>query len=100
MKIERFECFHYGSLMLIIASTHLLSYFKQWYFNKHQEELSELKFFKLIASMRQEIKQITQKPNTAIDDFLNQLAQIIERTCVKEQKKNKLKPLTILRNLC
>lgn len=99
MKIERFECFHYGCLMLIIASTHLLSYFKQWYFNKHQEEISELKFLKLIASMRQEIKQITQKPKAAIEKFLNQLAEIIERTCVKEQKKNKLKPLTILRNL-
>lgn len=99
MKIERFECFHYGCLMLIIASTHLLSYFKQWYFNKHKEEISELKFLKLIASMRQEIKQITQKSKAEIEEFLNQLAEIIERTCVKEQKKNKLKPLTILRNL-
>jgi hypothetical protein len=99
MKIERFECFHYGCLMLIIASTHLLRYFKQWYLNKHQDEISELKFFKLIASMKHEIKEVIQKQKYAFADFLDQLASLIERTCVKEQKKNKLKPLTILRNL-
>lgn len=99
MKIERFECFHYGCLMLIIASTRLLSYFKQWYFKKHQGEISELKFFKLISSMKQEIKEVIQKQKLAIADFVDQLAEIIERTCVKEQKKNKLNPLSILINL-
>lgn len=99
MKIERFECFHYGCLMLIIASTHLLSYFKQWYLTKHKEEISELKFFKLISSMKQKIKEIVKKQKIAIDLFLEQLAEIIERTCVKEQKKNRLKPLEIIRNL-
>ena len=49
--------------------------------------------------MRQEIKEIIKKQKPAIAYFLNQLADIIERTCVKEQKKNKLKPLSILRNL-
>jgi IS4 transposase len=99
MKVERFECFHYGCLMLIIASTHLLRYFKQWYLNKHKEEVSELKFFKLIASMKQEIKEAIKKQKSAIADFLDQLAFIIERTCVKEQKRYKLKPLSIIRNL-
>ena len=99
MKIERFECFHYGCLMLIIASTNLLRYFKQWYLNKHKEEISELKFFKLIASMKQELKEIIKKQTSEIADFLDHLADIIERTCVKEQKKNKLKPLAILRKI-
>jgi hypothetical protein len=99
MKIERFECFHYGCLILIITSTHLLGYYKQWYLKKHNEEISELKFFKLIASMRQEIKEMVKKRKSEILDFLDQMAALIERTCVKEQKKNKLKPLTILRNL-
>jgi len=100
MKIERFECFHYGCLMLIIASTNLLSYFKQWYLNKRKEEISELKFFKLIASMKQELKEIIKKHKSEIAIFLDLLADIIERTCVKEQKKNKLKPLSILSILC
>jgi len=99
MKLERFECFHYGCLMLIIISTNVLSYFKQWCFSKHREEISELKFFKLIASMKQEIKQIIIKQKDEIELFLNHLASIIERTCVKEQKKNRLKPLSILKNL-
>jgi hypothetical protein len=49
--------------------------------------------------MKQEIKEVIQKQKYAFADFLDQLASLIERTCVKEQKKNKLKPLTILRNL-
>jgi hypothetical protein len=100
MKIERFECFHYGCLMLIIACTNLLGYFKQWYLNKHHEEISELKFFKLITSMKHELKEIVKKQKSEFANFLDQLANIIERTCVKEQKKNKLKPLTIVRYLC
>ena len=99
MKIERFECFHYGCLMLIIASTNLLRYFKQWYLNKTKEEISELKFFKLITSLKQELKEIIKKQKSEIANFLDLLADIIERTCVKEQKKNKLKPLTIIRNI-
>lgn len=99
MKIERFDCFHYGCLMLIITSTNLLSYFKQWYFRKWEEEISELKFFKLIVSMKQEIKEVIKKQKKVISKFIDELASLIERTCVKEQKKNRLQPLTILNNL-
>lgn len=96
MNIQRFECFHYGCLMLIIISTNLLSYFKQWCFFKYKEEISELKFFKLIAALRQEIKEVVIKQKLDVSCFLDQLAAIIERTCIKEQKKNKLKPLNII----
>jgi hypothetical protein len=99
MNIERFECFHYGCLMLIIASTHLLRYFKQRYLNKHKEEISELKFFKLMISLKQELKEIMKKQKSEIANFIEHLADIIERTCIKEQKKNKLKPLIIINNL-
>lgn len=99
MKIERFECFHYGCLMFIIASTNLLRYFKQRILRKYQEEISELKFFKLIASMRQKIKEVIIKQRLDIEWLLDQLAILTERTCIKEQKKNRLKPLSIIRNL-
>ena len=49
--------------------------------------------------MKQDIKEIIKKQTAEFADFLDQLADIIERTCVKEQKKNKLKPLSILRIL-
>lgn len=99
MKIERFECFHYGCLMWIIASTHLLRYFKQWHLKKYNEEISELKFFKLIASIKQEMKEIIKSNEQNISNFLDLLYAIIGRTCVKEQKKNKLNPLKILTTL-
>jgi len=99
MKIERFECFHYGCLMWIIASTHLLRFFKQWSLKEYDTELSELKFFKLIASMRQEMKDALKSTNQQLSAILDQLAPLIERTCVKEQKKNRLIPSKIITNL-
>lgn len=98
MKIERFECFHYGCLMLIIVSTHLFRYFKGLYFNK-EEELSELKFFKLIASVKELIKASISKNKQNLGSFLELLEPIIETTCIKEQKRNKLKPLIIMKNI-
>lgn len=99
MKMERFECFHYGCLMLIIISTHLLRYCRQLLFKNHQEEISELKFFKLIASMKQDIKEVITKNRKTISNFLDQLIAIAERTCVKEEKLNRLQPLKIIMNL-
>jgi IS4 transposase len=99
MKIERFECFHYGCLMWIVVSTHLLRYFKFLYLSKHKKEISELKFFKLIASIKQEMKEIIKSNIDHIPGFLDQMEGLIERTCIKEQKKNKLTPLKILANL-
>jgi hypothetical protein len=96
MKLHRFECFHYGCLMWIIASTHLLAYFKHWYLNKNNKEISELKFFKLMASIKQEIKEVIKSKQYQISGFLDQLAGQIERTCIKECKKNKLTPLKII----
>ena len=99
MKIERFECFHYGCLMLIIASTHLLRYFKQMHVKKHNNEISELKFFKLMASMKQELKDTIKNGRSHMAAFFDLLTPIIERTCIKEQKKNRLIPLKIIENL-
>lgn len=99
MRIERFECFHYGCLMFIIACTNLLIYFKQWCFKKCKKEISELKFFKLLTSMKQEIKEVINKQKLILSDFLDDIANIIKRTCIKEQKKGRLQPLVIIENL-
>ena len=99
MKIERFECFHYGCMMLIIASTHILAYFKQNHFKQKKEEISELKFFKLIASLKREISDIIKSRNDLLASFFDQLESIIERTCIKEGKKNRLKPLNIIEKI-
>jgi hypothetical protein len=99
MKVERFECFHYGCLMLILISTHLLRYFKEQYLIEHGREISELKFFKLISSLKKEIKEVIKKGKTALNKFIDQLKIIIEVTCYKEQRINRLKPLTILKKI-
>ena len=99
MKIERFECFHYGCLMWIIVSTNLLRFFKQWCLNEYSTELSELKFFKLIASMRQEMKDSIKSNKQHLSVLLELLAPLIQRTCTKEQKKNKQTPMQIITNL-
>lgn len=99
MKLERFECLHYGCLMLIIASTQLLMFYKRRYIKKYNEEVSELKFFKLIVSLHEELKIVLKKTKYKISKLLEQIDSMIEQFCIKEQKKNKLKPLKILTNL-
>ena len=99
MKLERFECLHYGCLMLIIASTQLLMFYKHKYLYKQNKEVSELKFFKLIVSLHEELKIVLNKAKHKISELIEQIDYMIERFCIKEQKKNKLKPLKILTNL-
>lgn len=48
MKIKRFECITYGTLMLIVITSHLLAHYKSKLFVKTNREISELKFFKII----------------------------------------------------
>jgi hypothetical protein len=96
MKVQRFECFNYGCLMWIVASTHLLAYFKHCYLKRNTKEISELKFFKLMVSIKQKIKEVIEVKPYQISGFLDQLAVLIERTCIKEQKKDKLSPLKII----
>lgn len=99
MKLERFECLHYGCLMLIIASTQLLMFYKYKYLKKYKQEVSELKFFKLIVSLHEELQIVLKKTKYKISNFLEQIDSMIEQFCIKEQKKNRLKPLKILTNL-
>jgi hypothetical protein len=99
MKLERFECLNYGCLILIIASTQLLMFYKHKYLYECNAELSEIKFFKMIVSFREDLKTVLKKTKQKIAEFLIQIESIIEQFCFKEQKKNKLKPLKILTNL-
>lgn len=99
MKIERFECFHYGCLMLIILSTHLLRYCRHLNYKKFELEISELKFFKLIVSMKQLIKASIRKSRNKLTEFLDNILAIAEKTCIKEQRLNRLQPLKIIRFL-
>ena len=99
MKLERFECMNYGCLILIIASTQLLMFYKQRYMYKFKEEISELKFYKMIVSLCVELKIVIKNTKQKILQFLDQINFMIQQFCIKEQKKNRLKPLKILTKL-
>lgn len=99
MKIERFECLLYGCLIMIIASTQLLMYYKYKYRKKLKEEISELKFYKTIRSLSADMKIALKNTKSKLLQLLERMDRMVEQFCIKEQKKNKLKPLTILTNL-
>ena len=99
MKVERFECFHYANLITIVISTNLFKYFKQYVYHKRKTEISELKTFKVIKAMLFDIQKALDKDISELNNIFDKTCIIIDKFCIKEQKKNKLKPLIILQKL-
>lgn len=99
MKLERLECLHYGCLMLIIASTQLLSFYKFKFRKNNNQEVSELKFYKFIVSLSGVLKTAIKTSKQEMLKLLEQMDIMVEKFCIKEKKKYKLKPLEILINL-
>lgn len=96
MKIERFECINYGTLILIILTTHLLAFCKYILFAAHKEEISELKTFKTIKGLLRELKTALQHAEKDVGDFLNLLLALVNKTCVKQQKNGRKSPYKII----
>lgn len=99
MRIERFECLHYGRLILIILTTNLFQYFRLSVYIKANQELSELKTFQAIVRVLIEKYNSLVKSKYSLARAINDILKIIVNTCKKDQRKNKLKPLTFLNNL-
>jgi hypothetical protein len=96
MKLQRFECINYGALLLIILTTQLLSYVRNYLFVVCKKELSEYKIFKVIKALLPSIHfAINNTPNDW-KKFLNSLEVIVQRNCFKQKKRNKLTPFMIL----
>jgi hypothetical protein len=95
MKMQRFECVHYGTLILILLTTRLMTYCKVWLYIRHQAELSELKLFKTIKLLLSELRHALKSPKTLMKFFLL-LENIIKQTCVKERKRSKPTPFLII----
>jgi hypothetical protein len=96
MKLQRFESMHYGSLILIVLTTNLLSFYKRNIYVNHKQEVSELKFFKIVKSMLLIFQQAATHSKKRLLEFLNLLEQMVRRTGIKHKKKNKLTPFHIL----
>lgn len=99
MKLERFECIHYATLILILLTTQLINYGRVLLYNTQKEELSELKMFKTLKLLLTELKRAIKKTEQDIIEFLDLLETSLLITCVKQQKRGKKTPYNIV-NIC
>lgn len=95
MKLERFECMHYGLLTLIILTTQIFVLFKTTAFKMHKVELSELKFYTCIKeSIHILIESFKTKQKQR--EYLTMLWEMVLITCKKDQKINRQSPFNIV----
>jgi len=96
MKIQRFECMHYGLLMLIILTTHIWIVFKKVFRKRYEVELSELKFFKCVKQILPMLSDAPKKKKKLIE-FLDTLWEMTKNAGQKDQKNNRMTPYNILK---
>jgi len=100
MKMERFECMTYGTLVKIILCQKIYDYYRTTIWNKHRIELSELKSMKYIMLIIDCIKTIgVNNDQLIIIKLFIDTPKILMRKCNKECKKGKLTPMMILNNI-
>ncbi len=95
MKLERFECMHYGVLLLIILTHHIMAIYKNTMKDRGESEMSELKFFSCIK----ETLPIFEKAlncKQKLRSYFDSLWLMIKTTCLKDQKQLRNTPFTIL----
>lgn len=98
MKIERFECMHYGLLTLIILTHSLYVFFKSVLRNDYNEEISELKFFSTIKETLP-ILNIAIPNRQKLRTYINQLWEMVAGTCTKNHKTHRQSPYDIMNEI-
>lgn len=99
MKVQRFECINYGTLLQLILCTKLYNYFKTSLWNKQSIELSELKSLKYLAENLKRILQAILNQVQKAKTLLLEIVDVLARKCYKEQKMNSLTPLAIMKKI-
>lgn len=99
MKVQRFECINYGTLLQLILCTKLYNYFKTSLWNKQSIELSELKSLKYLAENLKRILQAILNQVQKAKTLLLEIVDVLARKCYKEQKKNTQTPLAIMEKI-
>jgi len=97
MKLQRFECVHLGTLILIVLTTNLMSFCKRNLYARYKKELSELKFFKLLKASMAALQQAVINPRKQLLEFLDMIESLAYRNSIKEAKSNKDTPFAILK---
>lgn len=97
MKIQRFECVNYGTLLQIIICTKLFIYYKATLWKNRKIELSELKSFKYLIEKLDEIRDcIKENKPIELTKLLIHIKEVLARRCIKENKKGRQIPLDII----
>lgn len=97
MKVQRFDCINYATLIQILISTRLYDYYKTHLWNTREIELSELKAFQYLQEVITEIGRcIKQSQIPRIPELLITTKEILARKCKKEIKKGSKSPMQIM----
>jgi len=100
MKLSRFECLNYGTLLKIIICTKLFDYYKTILWNRSRIEISEMKAMKLLQIILNQVNlNLLARTPQKIDKLLDQIMPTLALKCVKERRKGRKTPIMILRQL-
>jgi hypothetical protein len=100
MKLHRFECLNYGTLIQIIICTNLFNYYKTALWNGKKIEISELKSMKYLLSILGMIKFYLQSnAKNKLNHLLKDTIETLANKCKKERKKGRQTPLMILNKI-
>ncbi|MCD4772021.1 MAG: IS4 family transposase, partial [Bacteroidales bacterium] len=97
MKIQRFDCINYGTLLQIIICTKLYNYYKTFLWNKSTIELSKLKSFQYLIKKMDAMKDYIKNSQTKrMAKLFEDTKEILARKCRKERKKGSITPMMIM----
>lgn len=96
MKLERFECMHYGLLTMIVLTHHIFMIYKKSAYKLNKTEISELKFYSCIKETLPVLISVLNCKQK-LRQYLDMLWSMVINTCIKDRKKNKKSPLQILK---
>jgi hypothetical protein len=100
MKLARFECLNYGTLLKIVICTKLFDYYKTILWNRSRIEVSEIKAMRFLQIMiNQVILMMLSTTPKKINPLLEQVLSTLACKCVKECRKGRKTPIEILRQL-
>jgi hypothetical protein len=96
VKIERFHCALYGTLIRIVLSNTLLCYTKQKLYESENIIISEYKAFKIIKKELPLIKSAIFKSLIATKLIIKEIFDKLEKRAQKSKRKKKKLPLEVL----
>jgi len=100
MKLQRFECLNYGTLLQIILCTKLFDYYRTRLWNTLKLEINELKSIKYILSITDQIRiNIKSRAIKKMNQLLTDTFEVLASKCKKERKKGRQTPMMIMNQL-